>query len=119
MEKRMVLVVMIVVVLMLTACGEKTASGLTPADVAGTWVEDMGDGTDTWTIREDMTYTQSIILTTPPIIETTSDGTYRLEGDTIIIEYPEYDTTSEYKVTLTETTMTWDNGEAQIFYQKK
>ena len=120
MKKSIVFLIVIACAFLLCACGEKKegSSDLAVSDVAGTWVDDLGDGTETITLREDMTYTKTIILTNP-YVEMVTDDTYSLDGDTITINYSDYGMKSKYTVTISETTMTWDNGSAQIVYTKQ
>lgn len=42
-----------------------------------------------------------------------------LSGDSIVINYPDYNTSSEYKITLSDTTMTLDSGTSEIVYTKQ
>ena len=117
--KRFMAVFMLLGLVVLTACGRSAKGGLTAADVAGTWEKDMSDGVKTMTLGEDMTYTETIVVTTPTTIQTTTNGTYSLDGDTIEINFEDYGMTSEYKVTLTEDTLTLDNGQSQQVFKRK
>lgn len=101
----------------LTACGG--GDNLTVEQVTGTWVRTMSDGTDTITLNSDMTYHKVIKLTSYPPMETETDDTYSISGDTISINYSDYNTVSEYKVTFEGNTMIWDNGDSQTVYTKK
>ncbi len=113
-----VIVLLLSVVCLFTFCACGNSDGLTASDVAGTWVEDLGDGTETLILNEDMTYTKTIVVTNP-YVEMVSEGTYELSGDSIVINYPDYNTSSEYKITLSDTTMTLDSGTSEIVYTKQ
>lgn len=102
----------------LAACGGGD-SGLTVEQVTGTWVRTMSDGTDTITLNSDMTYHKVIKLTSSPPMETVTDDTYSISGDTISINYSDFSTVSEYTVTFEGNAMIWDNGNAQIRYEKQ
>lgn len=120
MKKKLIMMLMLIGIVTITACGGNSNEGLTAADVAGTWEEqERSDGEKTLILREDMTYTETIKVMSPMLIQTTTDDTYSLDGDTIELNYSDYGTSSEYKVTLTEDTMTLDNGSSQMVFKKK
>lgn len=104
---------------LLTGCGGPGGADLTVQDLTGTWVKTMSDGTETLTLNPDMTYKKVIELGGAyPITSTTTD-TWSVSGSTISINYSDYHTVSTYTVALDGSTMTWDNGSAQIVYTKK
>ncbi len=101
------------------ACGSGEGDGLTVEDVSGVWVQSLSDGTKTMELKEDMTYSESIDITSGVPISTTNSDTYRLEGDKIIVNYSDYGMESEYTVEISGDTMKWDNGKAVLEFQRK
>lgn len=89
------------------------------SDLKGTWVKTLPDGTDTITFNDDMTYNKVIDLTSYPPMRPESGDTYELDGSTLKIHYSDFGTVSEYKITISGTTMTWDNGATVQEYRKK
>ena len=104
---------------LLTGCGGDKATALNQEELYGTWVQTMSDGTETITLKSDMSYTKVIDLGGAVPAKTTSEDTWSFSGNTITINYAKYGTTSDYTVTIDGSTMTWDNGEKQIVYTKK
>lgn len=120
MKKYLSLILALVCTFALCACGKEEAAehGLTKEDVCGVWIEDMGDGIQTLTLNEDMTYHKNIVLY-DPYLETNSEDTFKLEGDTLTMNYSAFGTESKYTVTFEGDTMIWDNGRAQIVYTRE
>lgn len=105
---------------LLTGCGGgDDAVSANTEKVVGTWVRTMLDGTETLTLHADMTYDKVIKIGGDVPLTSTSHDTWSLKGDTISIVYSDFDTTSDYKITVEGNTMTWDNGKAQLVYTKQ
>lgn len=111
--------VLLMTMSLLNGCGGSDETKISAADVTGTWVQTLSDGTETITLRSDMTYTKVIELVGDFPMTTTSDDTWSFSGNTISIQSSKYNTVSEYTVILEGNTMIWDNGEGQITYQKQ
>ena len=88
-------------------------------ELVGTWVQKLSDGTETLTLNDDMTYTKVIELGGSVPVKTTSEDTWSLSGSTITIQNSKYSTSSDYTVTVDDSTMTWVTGDSQIVYEKK
>ena len=100
-----------------TACGG--GKDHSAEEVVGTWVRTLSDGTDTITFHADMTYDKVLRITSQPPMETKTSDTFTFDGDTICINYSQYGTVSEYKVTFSGNKMLWDNGSATLEYVKQ
>lgn len=111
--------VLLMTMSLLNGCGGSDETEISAADVTGTWVQTLSDGTETITLRSDMTYTKVIELVGDFPMTTTSDDTWSFSGNTISLQSSKYNTVSEYTVILEGNTMIWDNGEGQITYQKQ
>ena len=104
---------------LLTGCGGGGNTTVTTDQVVGTWVQTMSDCTETMKLNSDMTYDKEIKYTSGVAMTTKSHDTWSLSGNKISISYSDFNTTSEYTVKIDGSTMTWDNGDAQIVYTKK
>lgn len=106
--------------MLLTACGGEGGSAeLSVDDLTGTWVCELSDGTKTLTLSSDMTYKQVYDLGGAVPMTTETNDTWELSGSKISIHYSDFGTVSDYTMTLDGSTMTWDNGDAQIVYKRK
>ncbi len=105
---------------LLTGCGGgDSAKAVRKEDVVGTWVQNMSDCKETLTLNADMTYDKEIKYTSGVAMTSKSHDAWSLNGNTISISYSDFNTTSDYTVTIDGNTMTWVTGDAQIVYTKQ
>ena len=116
----LILVVVTVVVFALTACGGADKNGAVPMnqeELAGTWEQVMDDGIETITIFSDGRYVSDISLNGGT--SSHNDRTYEYKDGKLTVHYPDFETSSSYKVQIKDNQLILDNGSSKIIYNRK
>ena len=118
MRKTVIAAVLILALCFSFVCACTSGEDLTVEALEGKWVQYLDDGTEMITFSSNMTYNKVINLTgNVPVSSATSDS-YKIEGDKLIIHNTNFNTDSEYTVTISGNSMTWDNGTAKVKFTK-
>ena len=106
--------------LLLAGCGGETekAKSLSASDIYGTWQLQRSDCTDTYTFKADMTYTRKLSYTSGFAMNSETQDSWSLSGDTISIHYTDFGQVSDYQVTIEGNSMTWVTGDSETVYTK-
>ena len=84
--KKQLLPILTAGTLLLSGCGEDSSTaGIAVSDITGTWVHTDSDGTDTLTLRSDMTYDKHVELGGDFPMSADSSDTWSLSRNVISI----------------------------------
>jgi hypothetical protein len=107
--------------LLLTGCGDTdggAGSAVTVESCVGTWKQELSDGTETLTLKSDMTYDKVIKLGGASPVEKSTHDDWALSGNTISISYSSYGTVSDYTVSFEGGQMIWKDRDSTQTWKK-
>lgn len=102
---------------LLAGCGGKQAD-VSATDIVGTWVRDNEEVNTVYTFDAEGNYSETSTTKTSPVITTTDEGTFSIDGDEIHIKSGAYGTDAGYKISVSGEVMTWNPGKNEIVYNK-